>query len=270
LSTTTEVTVNAAENKELVNDKLNEVLAEDKKSKSVTVVPPSDTLVTLPGGYATFAGEVIKEAEVRELNGRDEEAIARASNVGKALITILNRGVVRIGNQPATEEMLDSLLSGDRDTLMVAIFKATFGNETTVTSICNSCTSLQDIEVDLNVHLKVRPLTDSRKFTVKCKAGDVVVLLPNGFTQKELVDNTDKTVAEMTTVLLENCVESINGNPVLNKSQVQDLGINDRKLIAEEINKRAFGPLFDEVVLPCPQCEGEVNVPLNLGTLFRF
>jgi hypothetical protein len=269
LSTQTDVTVKAGENTDLVNEKVAEVLTE-KKSKSVTVVPPSETLVTLPGGYATFTGEVTKEAEVRELNGKDEEAIARTPNVGRALITILNRGVVRIGNQPATEEMLDSLLAGDRDTLMVAIFKATFGNETTVTSICNSCNSLQDIEVDLNTALKIRPLTSSRKFTVQCKIGEVVTLLPSGFTQKELVDNTDKTVAELTTILLENCVESINGTVVLDKSQVQELGINDRKMIAEEINKRAFGPLFDDVVLPCPQCESEVNVPLNLGTLFRF
>lgn len=270
MSTKTEVTVNAEQNSDLVNEKLAEVMADEKKPNPVTVIPPSDTVVKLPCGYATFTGEVVREAEVRELNGKDEEAIARASSVGKALITILNRGVVRIGNQQASEDMLDSLLSGDRDTLLVAIYKATFGKEAVLQGICNSCNEVHEVGVDLDTDLKVRPFAGSRKFTVSCKIGEVVVQLPTGFAQKDLVENSEKTVPELTTILLENCVESINGTPVVAKEQVQNLGIGDRKTIAEEINKRSFGPLFDEVTVACPKCEGEVSVPLNLGTLFRF
>jgi hypothetical protein len=270
MSTKTDVTVNAEDNAALVNEKVSEIMAEEKKPNPVTVVPPSDTVVKLPCGYATFTGEVVREAEVRELTGKDEEAIARASNVGKALLSILSRGVVSIGNQRATEEMLDSLLTGDRDMLLLGIYKATFGNEAVVQGICNNCNELHDISIDLNKDLKVRPFTGSRKFTLKGKAGEIIVQLPNGFTQKELVENADKSVAELTTLLLENCVESIDDVAVVSKEQVQNLGITDRKTIAEEINKRSFGPLFEEVAVQCPKCEGEVNVPLNLGTLFRF
>lgn len=270
MTTKTEVTVSAEQNSDLVNEKLAEVMADEKKPAPVEVVPPSDTSVRLPCGYATFTGEFVRDAEVRELTGKDEEAIARASSVGKALITILNRGVVKIGDQIATEEMLDSLLSGDRDTLLVAIYKATFGKEAILQGICNTCNQVHEVGIDIDTDLKVRPFSGTRKFSVKCKVGEVVVQLPTGFAQKDLVENADKTVPELTTILLENCVESIDGAPVLNKEQVQNLGIGDRKIIAEEINKRSFGPLFDEVTVACPQCEGEVNVPLNLGTLFRF
>jgi hypothetical protein len=273
LSTQTDTTVKAADNPDLINSMVAQALANDKTEvKPVTIMPPSDTVVTLPGGYVTFAGEVVKEVEVRELNGKDEEAIARSTSVGKALLLILNRGVVRIGEEKATESMLDSLLAGDRDYLMIAIYKATFGNEALLQGICGQCNEIKDVKLNLDADIKVRPMANSheRKFVVDCKVGPVEINLPTGHTQKDLVNNSDKTVAELTTILLENCVNTIDGNDVLGKAQVQNLGINDRKAIAEEINKRNFGPLFNDVTVACPDCESEVTVPVNLGTLFRF
>ena len=83
-------TINAAANPALANDLLNKALTETPQEKAPQIVPPSDTSVDLPGGYINAAGEVIRGAEVRELNGRDEEAISRASTLGKALMTILS------------------------------------------------------------------------------------------------------------------------------------------------------------------------------------
>jgi len=272
MSTSTVNTVKAGDNPDLVNQMVAQTLAEKPEQKPVTIMPPSDTVVTLPGGYLTPTGEVIKEAEVRELNGKDEEAIARSTNIGKALLTILSRGVVRIGEEKATESMLDSMLAGDRDFLMIAIYKATFGNKAELQGLCNTCNAFKDVEVDIDEDIKVRQMVDvyERKFSVDCKVGQVEITLPTGHTQKDLVNNTDKTVAELTTILLENCVDTINGSPVLGKAQVQNLGVNDRKAIASEINKRNFGPVFDDIAVKCPDCESEVLVPLNLGTLFRF
>jgi hypothetical protein len=74
----------------------------------------------------------------------------------------------------------------------------------------------------------------------------------------------------LTTILLENCILKINGRPVISKAQIQNLGISDRRLIGEAINKNAIGPVFEDISVPCPDCEGEVNTPINLGILFRF
>jgi len=105
-------TISAAANPAMVNNMIQKVMEELPQPKEeVQITPPSDTIVTLPGGYITSAGEVITEAEVRELDGNDEEAIAKASNVGRAVLTILQRGTVRIGNQKADEKLLDQLLS---------------------------------------------------------------------------------------------------------------------------------------------------------------
>ena len=84
-------TISAAANPALANNLINEAMTEKAAPAEVKITPPSDNIVTLPGGYITPAGDVVMEAEVKELTGSDEEAIARASNVGKAILTLLSR-----------------------------------------------------------------------------------------------------------------------------------------------------------------------------------
>jgi hypothetical protein len=264
-------TVKAQDNPDLVNSLVAQALAEpEKKKKEVVVTPPSDVYVTLPGGYITPTGETVNTVEVRELNGKDEEAIARATNLGKALLSILYRGTVRVGEEPATEAIVDQLLAGDRDAIMLGIYKATFGQNAEVSGFCNSCSEFKPVIVNIDEDIKIKPLIEDRTFAVECRVGDVIVTLPTGHVQKELVNNSEKTISELTTILLEQCVTKINGKPVIGKAQIQNLGINDRKKIGEAINEHAIGPVFEEISVTCPDCEGEVKVPINLGNLFRF
>lgn len=266
-------TISAAVNPALANNLLNKAMAEAPVQKEVNIISPSDTEVTLPGGYITATGEVVTDAEVRELNGSDEEAIARASNVGKAILIILQRGVVRIGNQKADDKVLDQLLSGDRDMLILAIFKATFGKTSEQSVFCIGCGDIKSVTVDIDEDIKIKTLSDpinDRVFTVKGKKNIFTVQLPTGVTQKEMILNSDKTAAELSTIMLENTVIKIDDSPVLSKLQVQNLGLVDRRKINEAINKRLAGPQFDAVKVTCPDCEGEVSVPVNFGTLFQF
>ena len=82
--------------------------------------------------------------------------------------------------------------------------------------------------------------------------------------------SADKTIAELNSLLLEQTVVKIGDAPVVSKLQVQNLGLTDRRKIVEAINKRVCGPQFNDMVLACPDCEGEVQVPISLGALFRF
>jgi hypothetical protein len=263
-------TISAAANPALANNLINQAIAEKPEPIDVKVLPPLDNVVTLPGGYINAAGEVITEAEVRELNGNDEEAIARAANVGRAILTILQRGTVRIGNEKADEKMLDQLLAGDRDMLILSIFKATFGRTTEVPVYFGS--ELKQIEVDLDKDITVKILTDpinDRIFSVSGKNHEYTVTLPTGVSQKEMIINSDKSSAELTT-MLENTVLKIDNSPVVSKQQVRNLGLADRRKIVEEINKRLPGPQFDSIVVTDPETGSEVPVPVNFGTLFRF
>jgi hypothetical protein len=243
---------------------------EDTKFK---VKAPSDTLVTLPAGFINSDGEVINTAEVRELNGFDEEAISKTGTPGKALTTIINRATVSIGELDATEDILDRMLAGDRDMILLGIFKATFGNVAEIPGFCSTCNDFKTAEVDLNKDVKVKALLDpveDRTFTVTGKTRDYLVTLPNGRAQREISSGEDKTGPELTTILLNNTVLEIGGQPVLGKTQLQGLSMPDRRAISEAISDRLPGPQFDDLVLDCPDCNGEVVVPFSLGALFRF
>ena len=260
---------------ELNNDLISKVLqsTEQQNTAPLIINTPSDTLVNLPAGFVTPAGEVIKTAEVRELNGKDEEVIGKANNIGKAFNTILNRAVVKLGDLQITEPLLDSLLSGDRDALMLGIFKATFGKVTEVSTYCGGCNDFKDVEIDVDRDIKVKILVDSvvdRVFTVQGKSSVYEVTLPTGVVQKELATSNDRNGAELTTLLLQHTILEIDGKPVMGKAQVQAIGLVDRKKIGDEIAKRIPGPQFDDIIIDCSDCEGKVVVPINLGTLFRF
>jgi hypothetical protein len=266
-------TINAAANPALANDMLNKALNETPKEVTPEIGLPSDTSVDLPGGFITATGEVIRIAEVRELNGKDEELISKTTNIGKALMTILQRGTLRIGSEKVDDKVLDQLLIGDRDTLLLAILKATFGPKVNIQSYCSGCTDYKTVEVDITKDINTKVLVDAindRMFTVKGKNSEFTVRLPDGFVQKKMIDGMDKTSAELSTVVLEGTVTRIDSSPVYSAAQVQALGVSDRRKIIEEINKRAPGPQFSDVTVNCPDCEGEVLVPINLGTLFQF
>lgn len=267
--------VKTASGAELNNDLIEKVLTstEQVDEKPVTIEPPSDTLVDLPAGFINSAGEVVKTAEVRELNGRDEEMIGKAGGGAKAYGTILNRATVSLGGEPVTEKMLNSLLLGDRDALMLGIWKATFGNEAELPGYCASCGEIKFAAVDVTRDVEVKVLLDpieDRTFKVSGRKKEYLVTLPTGTVQKELVDADEKTAGEKNTILLQNTVLEIDGQPVIGKAQIQELGVADRNIIATEIAKRLPGPQFEDIVLDCPDCEGEVVVPFNLGALFRL
>lgn len=231
-----------------------------------------DCHLTLPGGYLTMEGEVFTDAEVRELNGADEEAIAKAPNVGRVLITVLERGIVSIGPHRITKEILDELLAGDRDALLLAIRRATFGDTVTYEITCNKCGAEQDVKIDLKDDLDVVTMTDptERTFTVKCRTGEVTCSLPTGRVQRDLMLQPDKTVAEQATLLLGACVMSVNDMPSMGVSTVKKLGIRDREKILAQIAKRNPGPRLTSVKAPCMTCEEELAIQVTMADLFRF
>jgi len=269
--------INAAENPQLANQLLedvNKLVSQEVAGSIPEVVIPSlpDTTVTLAAGLIDpFAGTVSTTAEVRELNGADEEAIAKLSDPGKALLAILERATVSIGEEPATKQLLGSLLAGDREALFLAIRKATFGSEVEVSTVCDKCPELQTFKIDLDKDVEVKKLDDpirDRRFTVELKAGLAKVNLPTGDVQTQIINATDKNSAELDTMLLA-AVTEIGDQPVLNANRIRTLGITDRRLLLDEIAKRNPGPQLSEIKKACGTCGQEVYLPLTLAELFR-
>jgi len=266
--------INAASNPDLVNKLVKDVVDETQDApEPAKIVAPSEVIVDLPGGYITSTGEVLRTAEVRELDGRDEEAISKATSYMKSMLIALQRGTVSIGEQPVTEAMLDGILSGDRDAIMLGIYRATFGDTATVPAYCGQCKDYMDVTVDIVSDIKTKVLVDpigDRTFTVQGRSAEYTVRLPEGKAQREIATSMDKTNSELDTLLLEYCVTQINGAPVFGKAHVQKIGLADRRTILKAIIDRNVGPQFDDLKVSCPDCSGEVVVPINLGTIFRI
>jgi hypothetical protein len=252
-------------------DKLTESIEEPKVA--VKTVAPSNSEVALPGGFITREGSLVKYAEVRELTGVDEEAISKAGSIGRALNVMLQRGLVSLGMDKTNKEDLDSLLSGDRDAILVGIRCVTFGSSVDYNITCPFCKTALDVTVDIKDGIPTRVLTDpmeDRTFTYQSKLGEVVVNLPNGSVQRKLMENTDKTVAELNTMLLAGCISTINEAPSLGASSVLKLGMADRSKLIEEILARNPGPRLGEVSTACEACGEDIPMPLSLADLFRL
>lgn len=237
-----------------------------------------DSFVKLPAGLIVD-GKVVNEAEVRELNGEHEEKIAKSrssNNPAKYLSTLLLCGTVSIGDKPATSSVLDKLLQGDLDMLMLGIRRATFGDKFEVFNVeCDNCHELNDLEMDLK-DIPIQSLDDPeiREFQVPLrKGGYAKIQFPDGAVQNEIY-KTEMTIPEMNSLTLSTCLISIvgeNGNEVLSTglSTVKKMGVKDRDTLAKFIYNEQPGPRYDKVYAKCHSCEGEVRVPLNVGILFR-
>lgn len=256
---------------DLVN-KFAERINQESTVVEVKTQEPEDTTITLPGGYLAIGKDVVKTAEVRELTGADEEAIAKSGSISRSLNTLLSRGLVKIGNEEVTSTHLENLLSGDRDAILIAIRRVTFGSEFDLIIRCPQCTEQQGCSIDLVKDIPVKTLDkpEDRTWKVKTKLGELIVTLPTGNTQKKLMDNSEKTSAEVNTILLGECIVSLQDSLLIGSQIALQLGMADRIKLLNEILERNPGPRLGEVKKSCKACEAEIPLPLGLTDLFRL
>lgn len=266
--------VSAGDNPNLANSLVDKALADTAPPvEPAKIVPPFDNVVVLPSGYIGSDGKLLTTVEVRELNGMDEEALSKVDTLIRTWSTVLTRGAVRIGDIPITEAILDDLLIGDREAIILGIYRATFGNTATLEGYCPGCSEYKTVALDIANEIKTKVLLDpvkDRTFEVQGKTNKYLVSLPTGTTQKQMGADPNKTDAELKSLLLETCILEINDQPVISKMQIKGMSIPDRALVVEEIAKRNPGPQFEDFTIECPNCGGKVVVPVTLGTIFRY
>jgi len=244
---------------------------------------PPDDLVVLPGGLVD-SGMVVRNVVVRELTGEDEEALARAVRGGNFfhyIDTLLERGTVAIGNhreQADVRKQLKSLLVGDRDAVVLGIRRATYGDDIEIKDwICPSCGEESNISMtveDIPVGEMDDPVTENT-FTVKLRRGrSARVRLANGYDQAAVFENLKLSQAERDTLLLSRCVlvltESDGSERTLAgfPSVARGMSMPDRKTILKEMYERQPGPRFNDVKHTHGACGKEVNIAVNIDSLF--
>lgn len=254
----------------LVNKLAAQAMTEQPATPIITNRPTTN-IVELAAGVISETGEVYTEAEIRELTGDDEEALARVGDSGKALMTILNRGLVSIGGLKPTQTMLDALLAGDRDAILLGIYIATFGPAAYYETVCDSCGTFTVAQINLSEDVPVKKLErpEDRIFELELKKGKAVVALPNGITQRRLIESAGATTAENLTTIISGCLLSINGSPSMGEVTARSLGMADRSAIVSAIYDRTPGPRLGEVTKACEACGKDYLAPLSLAALFR-
>jgi hypothetical protein len=243
-----------------------------------SVIDPPTTEVTLPGGlYNPLEGELIKTAVVREINGWDEEILARLAakpdvGQGEQLVTLLERATVSIGHEKASPEVLDMLYSGDWDALLLGIRIASFGSDIVWQFPCQGCDGeMRTVSVDLSTDINPRNLTQSDlgTFTHEGKRSSYVVGYPKGSSTRRVFRTKDLTPASVITATLFESIVSIDDQPVSDLGEIRSMPAVDRDAIFQKINQKMPSLRLDEVKKTCDDCGSGVRVPLSLAALFR-
>ena len=236
-----------------------------------------ETSGDLPIGWLTQSQELVTAYQVRELNGYDEEALAKIDYVKNPAVyqtELLVTAVVSIGGEPMTKEMARALLIGDRDALVVAIARATYGNGVEFKLHCGDCDSdsLVEVELDQDIPMVAPGDGQQRTFTVPLKNGEAVITLLNGFAQEAFSDGIGRlNPAQLQTSLLAHSVVSINGERTLFKDgPVRALSAADRTTLAEFISEHQPGPQLNNIPINCATCGKEYPISLGIPALFRL
>lgn len=239
---------------------------------------PSDTYVKLPGGLLV-GGVLITDAEVQELTGEHEEALAKArGNASRFIRTLLGCGVVSIGDEKATPTLLKDLSIGDRETLILGIRRATFGDDVELTGyVCTGCDTAIDIPISLDA-IPVKKLDEPERQVYEVplrKGGKAFVRIPNGHDQEFVLESDALTESEQNTLILSRAVirfEDADGRvtEVQNRpSKVKVLGIADRRALLNWFAEIQPGPQYDEVGFVHEECGKEGSASLSVADLFR-
>lgn len=248
------------------------------------VMEPSPELtVELPRGlkHPKTPGVWMRQAEIRELTGRDEEYLARYKTEEEILDGIIALGTVSIGDLDLSKEPVSSrtatlgnLLVGERIMLYMAIVRATFGNEKELVFTCSSCETKNETSVLITEDFPFTVPDDIEEeyFSFLTRSGSRITYRP--VTGADVLalsgkGNDKLSDSERNSRMLERIIINVDGEVPFNMAEyVRDLGMLDRtKLLAEVLERQ---PSVDWVLkIQCIGCHEEVSIPVTWGSLFR-
>lgn len=257
----------------------NEILRElTGPSASTPLMPPLPSdIVPLPGGYLDVEGNLHRECRIREINGSDEEAMARelrspTVNVPRVVDLVLKRCVLGIGTIESTPQALANMLIGDRAALMMAVRILTFGNDWEVPDFpCRLCGETFGTIVELNT-IGTKKLDNPmvQEVEVELRNGSIANLgLITGEVQLEMVGDANRTGPEEVTIAIDRCIRRMDGRPVGGSGVAQRMSMADRRKIAKVMTDAQPGPRMEEVVVACEKCGREADYALSLVDIFR-
>ena len=234
----------------------------------------------MPAGYLDSDGILHKTFTIREMTGRDEEAISKSDlrqNGAKLITVLLERCVMSIGTLVKKEvgeikwkEIIKSLYVGDQDYIVLKIRELSMGGEIEVTHICPNCKASMKTILDVS-ELEVEPFKGERLIQFELpkgyrdKKGNVhttgTMKLPTGYDREVLTPIAKKNVAQASTLMLTRLCKFDDGISVT-EDVMRDLTIRDREYLQKLLQENLFGVNL-EVDVTCVDCGEEFKGNLN-------
>lgn len=251
---------------------INDAISEDKAPVMALPVSPDTTLIRGLWNAATSSFDVA--AEVRELDGTDEEVLSVLGNkegvsYGEYLTTLLSRSVVSIGDTKVTDpKVLESLIVADRDILFLATIRSTYGRTRIVQAVCQSCDKKNDIVIDLDADFPI-PTPDfpvTKPIDIEGRRGTYQFNIPTG--ADTYAASKAKTDAEANTIIISRCaIFDPKDEPSDRVEWARKLNLGDRHKIVDRLLSIELGPKLGAVDTHCAHCEVEMPVALNWVSL---
>lgn len=234
----------------------------------------------LLAGYIDDDGNLHSTFTLREMTGRDEEAISKSDlrqNGAKLVSTLLERCVVSIGSLTRKEvgndkwkEIIRSLLVGDQDYMLIKLRELSMGGEVEVNHTCPNCkenlkTFLELSELEIEPFKGQRTIQFSLPRGFKDKKGvlhkEGTLRLPTGQDREILTPIAKKNLAQASTLMLTRVCVFEDGLYVT-EDVMRDLTVRDREYLQKLLQENLFGVKL-EVDVVCTSCGEDFRGNLN-------
>lgn len=233
-----------------------------------TIESPPDPIVHLPRGLRRNDGQWDTVAEVRELNGFDEEHLAKYQDTNEYYDNLIAIGTTRIGDRdfanvsPVERRAeLAGLLIGEREMLAIAIARMTYGDRKTFTMTCppavGGCGGKFEFDLLLSEDIKFKEVTDPQSFTYSFTTKTGHVISYRAQTGRDLSEAValKGTDAERNTLLIARAITMVDGNVLADPMRyAQGLGMHDRQRLLTAFSEHQPSPnmMLD---IPCAICK---------------
>lgn len=204
----------------------------------------------------------LNEAELRPLTGHEEEwlALHRGTPSALAVTHLLSACLVRLDDIPPSRGLVQHMLVGDRDYLMLQLRRMTLGENISAVLVCPACHAKMDMDFKVGDVQVERHSQTAMIYTLELNQGGetrriVRFRLPTGADQEDILGLDAGNPAD---ALLHRCLVDDGGAP---------LSADERSEVIEVMEQLA--PKIDlELDITCPECSHTFLEPFDTTVFF--
>lgn len=206
---------------------------------------------TLPGGYIDDQGVTHSEVELAPITGFEEELL---DNIGpdacsaSVVTALLSRCMKRLGKLgPVTTSLVQSLLVGDREFLILKLRELTFGKKLNAVLRCDdaNCAESMDVILNLDDFAPVAKPINGRVFKFEVAGQEepndfaIEFRLPTGADEEAAAGWLRGDAAAAVNRLLSRTILRVNDNVSINEQTVAGLPMRALKEIEDRMEELA-------------------------------